>query len=191
MNSIFSIYLILHKVISYFGRASSYLSIVLMLVIVTDVTLRHWFVIGSTQLQELEWHLHGALFLLTLGYAYMSDSHVRIELFSEKLSNKSKAWLELVGICIFLLPYVAALLWFTADYIAISWEYGEKSASPSGLPMRYIIKSVMGIGFFLLLLAAIARACEALVYLFGAPNIQNKTRYAHSNSSNEISQGIV
>lgn len=168
----------LSSIVALIGRACSWLAFFLMFTIVSDVTLRHWFVIGSTALQELEWHLHGALFLMTLGWAYTKDSHVRIELFSLKATKRTRAWIELIGGLIFLIPYVAVLLYFTWDYVALSWAYGESSASPTGLPMRYVIKAIMGLGFFVLFLAGLARISEALIYLLAPPALANQTRYA-------------
>lgn len=102
----------LDAVIQRIGRSSGWLLIALMLVIMGDVILRHWFVIGSTALQELEWHLHGAVFLLTLGYAYLNGAHVRIELVHERLSPRARAWVEFFGLTLALIPYCFAILWF-------------------------------------------------------------------------------
>lgn len=159
------------------GRLSAWLIIVLIGVIMTDVVLRRWFVIGSTKLQELEWHLHGFLFLMCLGWAYSKNAHVRIELLSERLSARTRAWIELSGCMIFLLPYVAAVIWFGVDYVAYSLEYNEASPSPTGLPDRWIIKSAIVAGFSMLAVAAIARALNAIAFLFGGDDIARRTSF--------------
>lgn len=163
--------------VDFIGKKASLLIIALMAVIVTDVILRRWFVIGSTQLQELEWHLHGALFLLTIGWAYSREQHVRIELVRNHFSANTKAWIELIGCTCFLIPYVAAVIWFGIDYAAISFEYGETSASPSGLGYRWIIKSCMVVGFFLIGLVAISRLMQSFLYLFGGDAIRNQIQH--------------
>ncbi|WCL53084.1 TRAP transporter small permease subunit [Gimibacter soli] len=155
----------LERIVAFFGRSAAWLLLLLMAVIVADVTLRHWFVIGSTKLQELEWHLHGGLFLLTMAWAYSRNSHVRIELVSERLSERARAIIELAGIALLLIPYVAAILWFGSDYLAYSFAFNEGSASATGLPWRWIIKGILVFGFALLGLAAIARACRAVLTL--------------------------
>ncbi len=165
------------------GQLSAWLMVVLILVIMTDVTLRHWFVIGSTKLQEMEWHLHGALFLLALGWAYNRDAHVRIELASERFSARTKAWVELFGCCVFLLPYTAAVIWFGFDYVGYSLEYNEASPSATGLPNRWIIKSVIPIGFATLGAAAIARMIDSVAFLFGNEDQKAKTCFADATSS--------
>lgn len=167
------------------AKVAVWLIFALMLVIVADVTLRHWFVIGSTKLQELEWHLHGALFLLCLGWAYTKNAHVRIELLSEKLSKRGAVFIEMVGCLLLLLPYVAAILIFGYDYMAFSLEYNESSASATGLPNRWIIKSIILFGFSLLGTAAIARLLEAIIYLFGPSSLVEKTSFAKSALHNQ------
>ena len=164
------------------ARASVWLIFILMLVIVSDVTLRRWFVIGSTKLQELEWHLHGALFLLCLGWAYSKNAHVRIELLTEKFNRKTTAAIELIGNACFLLPYVAAILIFGYDYMSFSIEYNEASASPTGLPARWVIKSIIVGGFGLLGAAGLARMLESVVFLFGPPRLASQTFFAERHT---------
>ncbi len=160
------------------GKASAWLILVLVFVIMTDVTLRHWFVIGSTKLQELEWHLHGALFLLALGWAYTRDAHVRIELLSDRFKPRTKATVELLGCLVFLVPYVFAVIWFGIDYVGYSVEYNEASSSATGLPNRWIIKAAIPIGFVTLGLAALSRALQAIIFLFGDDRIKEQTDFA-------------
>ena len=87
----------LEKIVSIFGKFGSWLAIPLISIIIFDIITRRFFVLGSTKLQEMEWHLHTSLFLLVLGYAYLKDAHVRIEIVREKYSLKVKAVLETLG----------------------------------------------------------------------------------------------
>lgn len=180
MHSLFALSRHLERITSFFGRAGVWLIIALMLVIVTDVTLRRWFVIGSTKLQELEWHLHGALFLLCLGWAYIRNAHVRIELLSEKWTKRTVAKIEFLGCLLFLLPYVAAVLIFGWDYTAYSIEYNEASASATGLPFRWIIKSIIVFGFLLLGFAGISRLIDSFLFLFGPKSLSELTHFSQS-----------
>ena len=168
----------MERLVTVVGRLSGWLMLALMAVIVIDVLLRRWFVIGSTALQELEWHLHGALFLLTLGYAYLRGAHVRIELIHERLEPRKKAWVEFGGLLLALLPYCIAIMWFASDYAARAFIIGESSPSPAGLPSRWIIKSILLIGFALLGLAGLARLIRVSVFLFGPPELANDTGFA-------------
>lgn len=160
------------------GQLAGWLIVALVLVIMVDVTLRHWFVIGSTKLQELEWHLHGALFLLALGWAYNRDAHVRIELLSNRFAPRTNATMELLGCLLFLLPYTATVIWFGLDYVGYSIEYNEASPSATGLPARWLIKAAIPLGFTVLACAALAKALEAIAFLFGDDAIKQATCFA-------------
>ena len=173
----------------FMGRSAAWLIVALIAVIITDVTLRNWFVIGSTKLQELEWHLHGALFLLALGWAYNRNAHVRIELLSEHWSPRTRAWVELVGCCAFLLPYIGAVIWFGLDYVAYSIEYNESSPSATGLPDRWLIKAAIPIGFAGLGLAAVSKMLQAIIYLFGADAESDETEFSPTNPNADLGPG--
>ncbi|NVJ97591.1 MAG: TRAP transporter small permease subunit [Alphaproteobacteria bacterium] len=179
MERLFSQAQRLERLSTSIGRLAAWCIVLLVAVIITDVTLRRWFVIGSTKLQELEWHLHGVLFLLCLGWAYTKNAHVRIELVSERLSARSRAWIELIGCTVFLLPYVAAIVWFGWDYVSYSLAYNESSPSPTGLPDRWIIKSAIVAGFALLGISALSRGLQAIVFLFADDRLAAQTPYCH------------
>ena len=157
-----------------------------MAVILFDVVMRRWFVVGSTRLQELEWHLHGALFLLALGYAYTRGAHVRIEVLHERFSPRTQAAIELAGLLVLLLPFLSVVIWFGWDYVALSFAIDEASPSPTGLPHRWIIKGVMLIGFLLLGCAALARVLEALVFLFGPRALAARTDFARPEATHTM-----
>lgn len=174
------------RLLSAFGRLAGWLALIMVCVIVTDVVLRRWFSAGSTQLQELEWHLHGALFLLALGWAYLENAHVRIEVLAEKWPLKVRAYIEITGIFLLLIPYVGSLLWFGTDYFAYSLAYSESSPSPSGLPARYIIKGLMVFGFALLGLAGLVRLGDLMVFLFGPLGDRGRTRFVRQMKTSQI-----
>lgn len=178
MQGLLKLSSILSTIATKVGKISAWLLIALVAVIMIDVTLRHWFVIGSTKLQEMEWHLHGGLFLLCLGWTYSANAHVRIELLSEKWRPTTRAVIELVGCLVFLLPYVLVIIWYGFDYVSYSLEYNEASSSPTGLANRWIIKSAIPIGFLLLGLGAAAKLLEAYVFLFGSQHLKQQTSYA-------------
>ncbi|HXV74101.1 MAG TPA: TRAP transporter small permease subunit [Sphingomonadales bacterium] len=156
------------------GKAAAYLSLALLLVILADVILRRYFVIGSAKLQELEWHLHGLLFLLCLGYGYAAGAHVRIEVWREKWRKETRLWAELLGIVFFLLPFTLIAAKFSFDYAALSFVKSEVSASLTGLSYRWFIKSMVGAGLGLLFLAGLGQGLLAVLYLFGPKALRAK-----------------
>ncbi len=138
--------------------------------------LQYWLVnnvspyFGSTLLQELQWHFHTGLFALVLAYGYIWNTHVRVDLVRETLSFRKKAWIELLGVTVFLIPFTAVLIYFAADYAITSFEQNEISASTVGLTHRWIIKTVLVVGLVLVLLAGLASWLQSWMALFDDPN---------------------
>lgn len=147
------------------GMVGAWLSIPLIFIIIFDIVTRRFLVLGSTKLQEMEWHLHAALFLLALGFGYLRNSHVRIEVVRERFSQLWKARLEVTGITLFLVPYAALVIWFGLDFAERSFNINEVSSALTGLSHRWIIKSFVPFGMLLLLLAGIAVLLRNLAYL--------------------------
>ena len=156
----------LEKIVSIFGRLGSWLAIPLISIIIFDIITRRFFVLGSTKLQEMEWHLHTSLFLLVLGYAYLKDAHVRIEIVREKYSVKVKAVLETLGIMMFLIPYTLLVIYFGIDFVQRSFNMNEVSSALTGLSHRWIIKSFIPIGMFLLFLAGVSLLLKNIIYIY-------------------------
>ena len=125
---------------------------------------------GSTLLQELQWHLHTGLFALVLAYGYIYNTHVRVDLVRENLHFRKQAWIEFLGITIFLIPFCAITTYFAADYAYTSFVQTEISASTVGLSNRWIIKSVLAIGLVLVVLAGLAVWLQTFMVLFGESN---------------------
>jgi TRAP-type mannitol/chloroaromatic compound transport system permease small subunit len=126
---------------------------------------------GSTRLQELEWHFHGVLFLTWLGYAYVKDSHVRIDIATSGLPQRKQAQLELLGCVVFALPYLLVATPFAHDFFVTSFRQWEGSAAPNGLGMRWIIKGFLYFGFISVLAAVISVMCRRIVFLYGPPDL--------------------
>ena len=181
----------LRKFVDFVGRWGSWLVLPMVLITVLDVIGRKisWLddagrlhgiqiflvrhvgrVFESTMLQELEWHFHAALFALVLGYGYIHNAHVRVDLIRENLAFRKQAWLEFLGITIFLIPYTITIVYFAWGYAVTSYEMNEISASTVGLTHRWIIKSVLVAGLIVAGLAGIAVWLQAALVLFGDPN---------------------
>ena len=148
------------------GRWSAWLWLALMAIIVINVLLRYAFGEGRIEFEEIQWHLYATGFLLGLGYALKEDAHIRVDVLHERFSPTLKAWIELYGLLLLLLPFVAVMLIHSLPFVRISFEFGEVSASPGGLPFRWAIKAMLPLGFLLLLLAALSRLSRIWSFLF-------------------------
>lgn len=147
--------------------AVGWLLIGMIALIVFDVVTRRFLVLASLAVQELEWHFHTALFTLAVGYAYVRNAHVRIDLVRDRLAERKKAWIELLGVVLFLVPYCLVVFWFSVDYAWGAFERLEGSRMPGGLPYRFVVKSTVPIGLLLLLAAGAAVAARAVLVLKG------------------------
>ena len=152
--------------LTWVGHSISWLWLVLLATIIFNVILRYVFGEGSIEFEELQWHLYSAGFLLGIGYRFQVDRHVRVDVLHERLPERIQAWLELYGILLCTLPFTTLILIFTLPFVQVSFQLGEVSPSPGGLPYRWLIKSVLFISFILLFLAAVSRLTRVWVFLF-------------------------
>ena len=148
------------------AQGVSVIWVVLMAVIVMNVTARYLFDQGRIEFEELQWHLYSIGFMLTLGYALIHDAHIRVDVFHERLSPRLQMWIDFYGIALFVIPFCLVMLWYGWDFFIYSFEIGEISASPGGLPFRWFIKAFLVMGFALLMLGALSRLSRLLAGLF-------------------------
>lgn len=151
------------------GRATSWLCLVLILVTVTDVAMRYGFSRGSIAMQEMEWHLFSLIFLLGAGYTLKHNAHVRVDILYARLSARRRAWIDLLGGLLLLVPFVVAVIYTSVDFVGKAWEVREHSVNPGGLPTWYLLKTVIPIAFALLGLQAASEILRALLVLTGRP----------------------
>ncbi len=126
----------------------------------------------STKIQELEWHFHTALFTLVLGYCFVNNRHVRVDLVRENLSFRKQAWIEFLGCSLFLIPYCLIVGYFAFGYAYDAWLVGEISPSTVGLHYRWIIKSVLVIGLIVAAASGFAVWLQAALVLFGPKDLR-------------------
>ncbi len=145
------------------GRATTWLTTVLVLLFCYDVLMRYVFDSSSVAMFELEWHLFSIIFLLGAGYTLQHDKHVRVDIFYAKFSPQGKAWVNLLGTLLFLIPFCIIIFKGAIPYIELSLRIDEGSSDAGGLPHRYIIKTFMFVGFFLLMLQGISLISKSLL----------------------------
>jgi len=169
----------LRRFVDRIGRFGSWFAMPLILITAFDLFIRKtgvlqiWLVenvsafFGSTLLQELEWHSHTVLFTLVLGFGYIWNTHVRVDLIRDNLEFRKKAWLEFIGLTFFLIPFCSVVVYFAVVYAYDSWQIGEISASLVGLSHRWIIKSVLAFGLIVAVIAGISVWLQVALALFG------------------------
>lgn len=151
------------------GKAIAWLTSALVALFCMDVALRYIFNISYAGVFEMEWHLFAIIFLLGAGYSLRHDKHVRVDVFYSRFSEKQQAWVNLLGVLIFLLPLCFVIIKTSLLFVYNSWIIQEGSPDPGGLPARYIIKSAIPIGFLLLFLQGISLAIKSLLIILNPP----------------------
>ncbi len=144
------------------GQAISCLVLVLVCLTSYDVAMRYAFHSGSVALQELEWHLFALIFLLSAGYTLKHNDHVRVDVIyaSAWITDRQRAWINLIGTLVFLLPFCLLVVTASWQFVADAYAYGEHSPDPGGLPHRWLLKAAIPAGFGLLALQGIAEALK-------------------------------
>lgn len=162
------------------GKLGAWLWMATLAVIIANVVDRFVFGRGSIALEELSWHFFGAAMLLSLSYAVVTDDHVRVDFLRERFSLRKRAWIDMVLILLLALPVLFILTEETYSYASRSFQSMERSQAPSGLPYRFIIKSMMPIGFALVMVALSSRVlrCASLLFGFPRPIWEGTTRKA-------------
>lgn len=150
------------------ARASGWLLIVMAAVTCFDVIARKTGIPAPlTKLQELEWHFHAALFSLWMGYGYTINAHPRVDSFTEHMTLRRKAWLELAGCLVFALPYCALVAYHSVGFVQSSYLLGEQSDSTVGLRYRWFLKGIYAAGLWLVVLGILGVMARLIAFLFG------------------------
>ena len=139
--------------------------LLLVAVILYDVIGRRFFATGSFVLQELEWHIHGAVALAAFGYAYIHDVHVRIDVFAGRMARASRMRLELVAILVCLVPFMAFVAWYGFDAAHRAFVRGEGSMGGMGVEKRWIIRSAIPVASLLTIVGGLSVAARIVVAL--------------------------
>jgi TRAP-type mannitol/chloroaromatic compound transport system permease small subunit len=149
------------RLIDKIGRVTGWTSFALVCVMAFNVLLRYLFRTGSVAMQELEWHLMAPICLLGLSYAIRHDGHVQVDIFFGRFPESVRRVITLVSmLCV--VAVVAILLKLSIPYVMQSYSIGEISPDPGGLTHRWILKSMLPLGFTLLLVQSVGSALRAL-----------------------------
>ncbi|TDI74487.1 MAG: TRAP transporter small permease subunit [Bacteroidetes bacterium] len=153
------------------GRGLLWLTLGMVLVGALNAVFRYldkytgWGLSSNTWL-ELQWYLFSVLFLLAAAYTLKHDAHVRVDIFYSRLNKRGRAIIDLAGVILFLVPFCVLMIWASWPAVVNSWSVMEMSPDPGGLP-RYPIKTIVPIGFLLLLVQGLSMAIRQVSVLVG------------------------
>ncbi|MGB0921965.1 MAG: TRAP transporter small permease subunit [Alphaproteobacteria bacterium] len=163
----------------HFGRAVSWLALLMVLVVMANVVMRYVFGITDPKLQELPVYLHGMLFMLAAAYTLREQGHVRVDIFYRAASAKRKAVTDLFGHLLFVLPFMTLVLVESWDYVAAAWKVTEGSTATSGIHLVYILKTVIPVFAVTVAIQSISEAIKAVLILLGLAEPPEEDEAAH------------
>ena len=149
----------------FLGRAVSWLSLLMVVVTFVIVVLRYAFDLGWIWLQESVVYMHAALFLVGAAYTLKHEGHVRVDIFYRKLGERARAWVDLGGVLLLLLPVCLFIFSVSWEYVMQSWALHEGSREAGGLDGVYLLKSLILLMAGLLVLQGVSQAIRSLILL--------------------------
>jgi TRAP-type mannitol/chloroaromatic compound transport system permease small subunit len=149
------------------GRTVAWLALVIVLLQFGLVVARYLFGLGSIRLTETVIYAHATLFMLAAAWTLRAGGHVRVDIFYAGASARAKAMVDLAGSVLLLLPFTLALLWLSVPYAERSWAILERSQETSGLPLVYLLKTLIPLFAVLMALQGVAQAIRAVRALAG------------------------
>lgn len=153
------------------GRAASWLTLAIVVLMAVDVLLRYAFSIGSVWAQELEWHLLAPLVLFGMTYALLKGEHVRVDVFYARYSPRGQAAVDLLA-ALLAMAMAVLVIRYSIQFVSQSYAINEISSDPGGLTHRWMLKALIPLGFAVFALQAAAQGVGAALRLFGASSGQ-------------------
>ena len=177
------------------GRWTSWLCLLMVLVTAYNTAVRYLggyfgFRLSSNLYLELQWYLFSLLFLLAAASALCKGEHVRVDILYSRLSAKARAWIDLLGTIVLMIPFSAVTLWLSWPAIRNSWAVREISSDPGGLP-RYPLRTFILVCFLLLIAQGISEIIKKTRILRGLRMRGNGAPDEEDDSGSRVTGGIA
>lgn len=155
------------------GRTAAWLVLFMVLAAVTVAVLRYAFNVGSVWMQESYLWMNGILIMLGASYALRHESHVRVDVFYGVMSPRRRAFVDIAGVLLFLLPMMAVVFYISLPYVAESWAKRESSYQAGGMPGVYIMKTLIPVFCVLVSLQGISLLLKSCLVLRGGAGAED------------------
>lgn len=156
---------VINQFSEYLGKFSAFLFILLLFNVFYDVIMRYLFNDVSIGMQELEWHLYSAIFMLAIPYTLYKNGHVRVDIIYDNLPQRKQAWIDLFGTLFLLIPFTVLVAKYGIDFTIESYALGERSGDPGGLLYRWIIKAVIPFSFMAVSISGVGLILKSIITL--------------------------
>lgn len=158
----------IERVIAIISLTSAWILIPTMIAVRSfDIVARQFFITPGTYIQFIEWRAFLFLVLLGLGHAYLTDTHVRIDIIHSHITREKRVWIETAGFFLAIVPFCAVIIWYGAESAAYSYEIAEREVIAFGRPVQWMVKAMLPIGGFLLLTAGAVVCIRNVLFLLG------------------------
>ena len=144
------------------GRAVSWATLLMVIITFLVVILRYLFDTGWIAMQESTTYLHAAVFMLGAAFTLKHEGHVRVDIFHRSMSARGKAWVDLAGTLLLLVPVCGFIFWISWQYVGDSWSVLEGSREAGGIPGVFLLKSLILLFPLTLMLQAVASVLRNL-----------------------------
>ncbi len=176
MNALLSLSRIIDGINERVGKTTMWLILIVVVISAGNAVYRYVLNDSSNGLLEIQWYMFSAVFLLMAGYVFKRNEHIRIDIIAGRLSARSQNWIDVFGIVVFMLPMVILTMTLSWPVFMNAWVSNETSPNPGGL-IRWPVRLLMPIGFFLLLLQGLSELIKRIAFLTGkGPNPLDKVK---------------
>ena len=151
---------------SQIGKYVIWLILASTVISATNAIVRKAFNVSSNAYLEVQWYLFAAAFLLASAYTLLNGEHVKIDVVYSRWSKRAQMWIDVFGFTCFLLPFCAAILWFSVPFFLKGLYSGEMSSNAGGL-LRWPVYAMIPLGFGLLMLQGVSELIKRLAFLQG------------------------
>ncbi|GAA0207249.1 TRAP transporter small permease subunit [Kangiella japonica] len=157
----------LDSVTEWTGKIISWLTLFMVLTVTLVLILRNWFDLSAIALQESVNYMHACVFMLGAAFALKHNDHVRVDVFYQHFSPKKKAIVNILGFFFLLLPVCLFIFIYCKDYVLFSWALGEGSNQPGGIPLMYLLKSLLLAMPVALIIQGVSDTLKCSAFLLG------------------------
>ena len=182
MSSLLSLSRLIDKLNEFIGRWVAWLVLAAVLISAGNAIVRKAFNFSSNAFLEVQWYLFAAVFLLASGYTLMRQEHVRIDVISGRFSKRTQIWIDIVGICLFLFPFIVVVMRLALPLVIRAIDTGEMSSNAGGL-IRWPVYATLPAGLFLLGIQGVSELIKRVAFLRGL--IPDPTKKHQTQSAEE------
>ena len=165
------------------GRWVAWLVLFAVLISAANASMRKAFKMSSNGFLEIQWYLFAAVFLLASGYTLLRQEHVKIDVVSGRFSKRTQIWIDIIGICVFLLPFTFMITKLALPLVINAYVTGEMSSNAGGL-IRWPVFALLPLGMLLLAIQAMSELIKRIAFLQGLVPTPPKNRVARRPRKN-------